>query len=292
MVGPFEQAVLALMIFVIMLGMGASLTPRDFVLTFKRPYAILVGIVAQFGLMPLVGVALVALLPLPAPIAVGLLIMSCMPGGTTSNIFTYFAKGNLALSMLMTVASTVAGVALIPLVLLLTAAALDLAIPRESVVATLVLLLVPALLGMGLRRLDPNAGAVTEVLGSGLAIVFILLLVVTWVPRNWQFLLTTTPATYVAAIGLGASGMALAYLLARLLRFHRVDAQTVSLEIGIQNGPLAIAIVAFTFGEAAQPYMAVPALYALFIVVTATLVTLLFRRFNTAAEQRTPKGLL
>jgi hypothetical protein len=98
----------------------------------------------------------------PDPIKIGILIMGCMPGGTTSNIFTYFSKGNLALSVLMTVNSTVFGVLLIPLVLVIYAGALDLQIPRENIIATLVLLLVPVAIGMGLRKLNANAGAVTE----------------------------------------------------------------------------------------------------------------------------------
>jgi BASS family bile acid:Na+ symporter len=97
------------MIFVIMLGMGASLTPRDFWLALKRPYGLMIGVVSQYGFMPLIGFLLITILPEPSAIAVGVLIMACMPGGTTSNIFTYFSKGNLALSVLMTVTSTVTG---------------------------------------------------------------------------------------------------------------------------------------------------------------------------------------
>jgi BASS family bile acid:Na+ symporter len=95
MVGPLEQAILALMIFVIMLGMGASLTPRDFILALKRPYGLMIGIVSQYGFMPFIGFLLALTLPVSDPIKIGILIMSCMPGGTTSNIFTYFSKGNL-----------------------------------------------------------------------------------------------------------------------------------------------------------------------------------------------------
>ena len=131
-------------------------------------------------------------LAVPEAIAIGILIMSCMPGGTTSNIFTYFSKGNLALSVLMTVTSTVAGVVMIPLVLVLYAAALDLEIPRENIIATLILLLVPVGIGMVLRRINANIGAVTEFFGSVLGVVFILFLIVSWIPRNWQFLLDTS----------------------------------------------------------------------------------------------------
>ncbi len=293
MVGAFEQALLALMIFVIMLGMGASLTPRDFWLALKRPYGLMIGVVSQYGIMPFLGFLLITLLPLPQAISVGVLIMACMPGGTTSNIFTYFSKGNLALSVLMTVTSTVTGVILIPIILLIYATALELEIPRENIIITLVLLLVPVAIGMVLRKLNANIGAVTEFMGSLLALVFIAFIAISWIPRNWQFLLTTTPATYVAAVGLGLFGITIGYGFARALKLHPRNARTVALETGIQNGPLAIAIIAFTFsGDEAQSYMAVPALYSLFIVIVSTLVTLVFRRANTAAEQKMPDGLL
>jgi BASS family bile acid:Na+ symporter len=292
-VGPFEQALLAAMIFVIMLGMGASLTPRDFWLALKRPQGLAIGVVAQYGFMPLIGFTMALALDLPEPIAIGLLIVSCMPGGATSNIFTYFSKGNLALSVLMTVTSTIFGVILIPLVLLIYASALDLTIPRENIIATLLVLLIPVAIGMTLRRFNANAGAVTEFMGSALALFFIAFIAISWVPRNWQFLLDTAPATYFAAIMLGVFGMAIGYTFARLLRLHPRNARTVALETGIQNAPLAIAIIALTFaGPEQQGIIAVGALYSLFIVMTSTLVTLIFRRANTAAEQKLPDSLL
>ncbi|WP_375256168.1 bile acid:sodium symporter family protein [Yoonia sp.] len=293
MVGPLEQAILALMIFVIMLGMGASLTPRDFTLALKRPYGLMIGVVSQYGFMPLIGFILASILPVSDTIKIGILIMACMPGGTTSNIFTYFSKGNLALSVLMTVTSTVFGVILIPIVLVLYAGALDLDIPRENIIATLVLLLVPVAVGMVLRKLNANVGAVTEFMGSMLAIFFILFLIVSWIPRNWEFLLTTTWATYFGSVMLGLFGFGLGYGFSVLLKLHPRNARTVALETGIQNGPLAIAIIAFTFaGTEAQAIMAVPVLYSLFIVITSTIVTLWFRRINTANEQPLPNGLL
>lgn len=293
MVGAFEQALLALMIFVIMLGMGASLTPRDFYLALRRPFGLGIGVISQYGFMPLIGFLLATFLVVPETIALGILIMACMPGGTTSNIFTYFSKGNLALSVLMTVTSTVIGVVMIPLVLVLYASALNLEIPRENIIVTLVLLLVPVAIGMVLRKLSANVGAVTEFFGSALALFFILFLMVSWIPRNWQFLLDTTPATYIASIGLGVFGITIGYLFARALKLHPRNARTVALETGIQNGPLAIAIIVFTFqGAEAQAIMAVPVLYSLFIVIVSTCVTLIFRRANTAAEQKIPDSLL
>lgn len=293
MVDEFTQTLLGIMVAVIMLGMGASLTPRDFWLALKRPYGLGIGVISQYGIMPLLGFLMALLLVVPDPIAIGILIMACMPGGTTSNIFTYFSKGNLALSVLMTVTSTVLGVIMIPIILLLYASALDLDIPREDIVRVLIVLLVPVAIGMGLRKLNANVGAVIEFCGALLALFFIAFILITWVPQNWQFLLNTTPATYVAAIGLGLVGITLGYLLAMSLKLHPRNARTIALETGIQNGPLAIAIIVFTFPpDQQQAIMAVPALYSLFIVIVATGVTLFFRRANTAAEQKMPDSLL
>ena len=293
MVDEFTQTLLGIMVAIIMLGMGASLTPRDFYLALKRPYGLGIGVISQYGIMPLLGFMMAVFLVVPEPIAIGILIMACMPGGTTTNIFTYFCKGNLALSVLMTVTSTVTGVILIPIILLLYASALDLDIPREDIVRVLIVLLVPVAIGMGLRKLNANLGAVIEFCGALLALFFIAFIMVTWVPQNWQFLLNTTPATYVAAIGLGLVGITLGYLFATALKLHPRNARTVALETGIQNGPLAIAIIVFTFPpDQQQAIMAVPALYSLFIVIVSTLVTLFFRRANTAAEQKMPDSLL
>ncbi len=293
MVDEFTQTLLGIMVAVIMLGMGASLTPRDFYLALRRPYGLAVGVISQYGIMPLLGFALAMFLVVPEPIAIGILIMACMPGGTTSNIFTYFSRGNLALSVLMTVTSTVLGVVMIPLILLVYASALDLDIPREDIVRVLIVLLVPVAIGMGLRRLNANVGAVIEFCGAILALFFIAFIMLTWIPQNWQFLLNTTPATYAAAIGLGLIGIVLGYGFAIAIRLHPRNARTVALETGIQNGPLAIAIIVFTFPpEEQQAIMAVPALYSLFIVIVSTLVTLFFRRANTAAEQKLPDSLL
>lgn len=293
MVDEFTQTLLGLMVAVIMLGMGASLTPRDFYLALRRPYGLIIGVVSQYGFMPLLGFLLAWFLVVPNSIALGILLMACMPGGTTSNIFTYFSKGNLALSVLMTVTSTMSGVILIPVILTIYAAALDIEIPREDIVKVLFVLLVPVALGMGIRRLNANVGATIEFFGSILGVLFIVFIAVTWVPQNWQFLLNTTPATYAAAIGLGLVGITIGYFFAKSLRLHPRNARTVALETGIQNGPLAIAIIVFSFPpEDQQAIMAVPALYSLFIVIVSTLVTFVFRRANTAAEQKMPDSLL
>lgn len=303
-VTPFEQALLVGLVFVIMFGLGAGLTPRDFKLALRRPYGLVIGFVTQFGIMPLLAYLLIIvfLFQLPPeyalPVAIGALLMGCVPAGTTSNIFTYFSKGNLALSVIMTTNSTLWAILMTPLVLALYGSLIfpsgsELQIPITNIVVTLATLLIPVVAGMILRRYSANIGAVMELLGGFFGLFFIVFLMVTWVPRNWALLTSTPWQTYMVAIGLGLFGIAIAYAIARAIHMHPANARTIGLETGIQNGPLAIAIVLLTF--AGNPdiglILIVPALYSLFIVIVSTFVTIWFRRANLAAEQKIPNLL-
>ncbi len=303
-VTPFEQALLVGLVFVIMFGLGAGLTPRDFKLALRRPYGLIIGFVTQFGIMPLLAYVLIVtvLFQLPreyaAPVALGALLMGCVPAGTTSNIFTYFSKGNLALSVIMTTNSTLWAILMTPLVLafygsLIFTESTDLQIPIVNIVVTLATLLIPVVAGMILRRYSANIGAVMELLGGFFGLFFIVFLMATWVPRNWALLTSTPWQTYLVAIGLGLFGIAIAYAIARAIRLHPMNARTVGLETGIQNGPLAIAIVLLTFSGNPDIglILIVPALYSLFIVIVSTFVTFYFRRANLAEEQKIPSLL-
>jgi bile acid transporter len=295
-VSDFEQAMLVALLFVIMFGMGASLTPRDFLTAIRRPAGLFIGWITQFGIMPLVAFLMVILLELPPWLAVGALLMGSVPGGTTSNIFTYFSRGNLALSVLMTTNSTLWALVMTPFALWLYGSAFgaaDVQIPFENIAVTLGILLVPVAIGMMIRRYNANIGAVMELMGGVFGIGVILFLIVTWVPRNWELLLTTPWNVYFVAVMLGPIGMTVAWFAARFMRLHPANARTVSLETGIQNGPLAVGIVILSFRdvEVMNQAVLIPVLYALFIVIIAAVVTLFFRRANLAEEQKIPNLL-
>jgi bile acid transporter len=282
-----ETRLLGIMMMVIMLGMGASLTFKDFRIAFKKPQGIAIGVVTTYILTPIVGWALATLLKLPAPWAVGLILMACLPGGTTSNIFNYFSKGVLSLSILMTVVSTLLAVVLVPITLGIFSAGIEgeWRIPPENVAQVLFVLLVPTVIGMLLRRWNPNVGATVELLGGLLGIVVIVFLLVTWVPKNYALLLSTPWQVYFGAIGLGVFGFGVGYVFARLVRQDRRRARTIALETGIQNGPLGVLIVTLTFsGQQQQDVLLIPVLYSLFIVITSTVATIWFRRLSTREE--------
>jgi len=286
MLTPLETTLLGIMMMVIMLGMGASLTFRDFLIAFKKPKGVLVGLLCQFGIMPFLGYLLAVVLGLPPALAVGLILMGCMPGGTTSNIFTYFSKGVLALSIMMTSVSTLCAVVFVPALIAfyskLAGVTGEFAIPAANVAQVLVVLLVPTVIGMVLRKANPNVGATVELIGSMLGIFVILFLIVSWVPRNYQLLLSTPWYVFFAAVGLGLFGMVLGYFLSRAVRQDLNRSRTISLETGIQNGPLAVLIVTLTFtGEMQQQVLLVPVLYSLFIVLSSSAVTVWYRNMAT-----------
>jgi BASS family bile acid:Na+ symporter len=304
-VTPFEEILLVIMVFVIMFGLGAGLTPRDFRQALRRPWGLIIGWLTQFGIMPLLAFLLIItfLFQLPKeyaiPVAIGAMIMGSVPAGTTSNIFTYFSKGNLALSVIMTTNSTLWAILMTPLSLyiylslLLPEGGIAQQIPPRNIIVTLIILLIPVVLGMLIRKYSANVGAVLELMGGLIGVFFILFLLSTWVPRNWGLLSSTPWQTYVVAIGLGLFGIIIAYLLTRGFKMHPMNARTIALETGIQNGPLGIAIVLLNFSgdPTIGLVLIVPALYSLFIVLISTAVTIWFRKANLAEEQKIPSLL-
>lgn len=287
MLSDTETKLLGVMMIVIMLGMGASLTFKDFAIALRKPAGVGIGLVTTYVLTPVLGYILATLLKLPPAYAVGLILMACLPGGTTSNIFNYFSKGVLSLSILMTVVSTLFAVVLVPITLGIFSAGIDgdWKIPPGNVAQVLFVLLVPTLIGMLLRRWNANVGAVIEMVGGALGIVVILFLMISWVPRNHALLATTPWQVYFGAIGLGVFGFGVGYAFARLVRQDKRRARTIALETGIQNGPLGVLIVLLTFtGTKQQEVLLVPVLYSLFIVLTSSAVTVWFRRITTREE--------
>jgi len=296
MISEFEKKLLGIMMIAIMFGMGSGLTWRDFLRAFKKPQSLVIGVVSQFGLMPLIAYMLGITLGLSQAASIGLLIMGCVPGGTTSNIFTYFAKGDVALSIMMTVVSTLFAIVATPALLFFYGSKImsqEFQIPVQDIAMTLIVLHVPVLLGMLVRKWNANIGAVCEFFGGMLGIFVILFLIVTWIPRNIGLLGMTPLNVYAASISLGLLGFSFGMLFAKLLKQDNRRSMTVSLEIGILNGPLALAIVLFSFPKENQDAVVlIPVLYSLFIVISSSVVTFFFRRWMTREDNAKLKTAL
>ncbi len=296
-----EQGLLAIMILIIMFGMGASLTPRDFHEALHRPKGMLIGFISQFGLMPLIAFSLAVLLKLSPPQAIALIMVGCLPGGTTSNMFAYFARGSVALSVSMTAASTALALVMMPILLDLYAsgfaARIDASllaegaeegfvIPYFNIIVSLLLVMVPVVSGMILRHVSAGWAKVAEDTAGFMAVIVILFLVTSVLIRHAGLFVQTPWTVYAAAAGVGVTGFLFGYLFAGLWRIEPRQQRAISLETGIQNGPIAFAVILLSFQEPLRSQMLwLPILYSTFVVMTSSLVTLHFRRIGRPDDE-------
>ncbi len=281
--GP-EKALLAALLIVLMTGMGATLERSHVRDVLAKPRGVLVGLASQFGWMPLIATGLALAFGLPDELALGLLIVGCTPGGTTSNLFAYLSKADVALSIAMTAISTVVAVVAMPAVLWLygrTFTDSSFALPIKDIVVTLLLVLVPVAIGMFVRSRSVVWAERVEKAGSACGIGVLVLLVVSGLVNNNAIFALIPFGGYVGAIALGLLGMGLGYLAATLGGLGEPQRRAVALETGIQNSPLAIAIIIASFPEASHDVMLrLPLLYALCVLITSSGVALGMRRFR------------
>lgn len=287
MLTQLQTILLALLLVVLMAGMGASLTLEDFREVLRRPRGPLIGLLSQYGWMPLIAFGLCKALGLPDDLAISLIVVGCTPGGTTSNLFTYFAGADVALSVSMTALSTIAAVVLMPLTLYIYAsgyASAGLKIPYGNITTTLAVMLVPLAIGMVVRARRPGAARVVESIGGVAGLGVLGLLIGTGLYNNMDVLRATTGTMYAAALGLGVLGFGFGWLGARVAGLSSAQRRAVAFETGIQNSPLALGILIASFpGEQQARMLWLPLLYALLVLISASVLTLGFRLARRAA---------
>lgn len=268
----FTAVLLPLALAIVMLGMGLSLVPEDFKRITRYPKAVAVGTFCQILLLPLIGALIALIVPMQPEIAVGLIVLAVCPGGPSSNLVTYLAKGDVALSVTLTAVSSTITVFTIPL---LTNLALQyflgkgaaIALPIGSTIIQIFLItLLPIAIGMAIRHQFPYTARRLEKQMSRLAVGLLALIIVLLLVREGSKL-----PGFLVQVGIG---VVLLNLLAMLAGFHAgrlfrlpLDQQLcIAIEVGIQNGTLAIAITA---GLLNNPDMAVPAaVYSLLMYIT------------------------
>lgn len=287
MLTQLQTILLAALLVVLMAGMGASLTLEDFREVLRRPRGPLIGLLSQYGWMPLIAFGLCKALGLPDDLAISLIVVGCTPGGTTSNLFTYFAGADVALSVSMTALSTIAAVVLMPLTLYIYAsgyASAGLKIPYGNITTTLAVMLVPLAIGMVVRARRPGAARVVEQIGGVAGLGVLGLLIGTGLYNNMDVLKATTGTMYAAALGLGVLGFGFGWLGARVAGLSSAQRRAVAFETGIQNSPLALGILIASFpGEQQARMLWLPLLYALLVLISASVLTLGFRLTRRAA---------
>ena len=292
-VRPFGQPLISVLLGLIMLGMGLTLSVSDFRRVLKLPRPVGVGVALQFTVMPLAGAALAIGLGLEPGLAVGLILVACCPGGTASNVVTYLARANLALSVTMTMASTLVAIALTP-ILTGWLAGVFVEIDRWNLFRDMVaVVLVPVGAGVLLNRYLPRftKGAATV---SPLVSVFAVVLIVAGIIAKSKPLIEAHLGVLLLAVFfLHVIGFALGYLLSRLLGLDEIDARTVSIEVGMQNSGLGASLAssqsfAGQFAVMQQAALApVPsAISSVNHVVIGSVLASVWHRLRVAHEKR------
>lgn len=277
---------LPLALFIIMLGMGLGLTVDDFKRVLVEPKGAILGLMAQLIMLPLVGFLLASLFPLSPELAVGVMVLAACPGGPTSNLVTYLVQGNVALSITLTAISSLVTVFTIPLVVNLAmqhflGEATALRLPfLKTVLQIAVITLIPVTLGMILHRYTPRLAAQVEKWVKWLSLFFLALIIVGLLAKERANVADFFLQVGWVTLALNVSTMLLGFIIATLAKLDVRSAKAITVEVGIQNGTLAITIASTLLNASS---MAIPAaIYSLIMFATSAVFAGLARRGQTS----------
>ncbi len=233
---------------VIMLGMGLTLRVGDFMMVLRMPRYVMVGVIAQFSIMPMAGWAIATAFGLESGLAIGLILVACCPGGTASNVICYLAKANVPLSVLMTMTSTMAAVFATPLLTKWLAGAW---LPVDAWAlfrSMLQVVLLPVISGvaintwLGRMKQPERVRSWVHAIGPVLSVALIVLIVSCIVALKRDAIATAALPLFVSVLLLHGLGFGLGYGFAALMKCPKDMRRTTSIEVGMQNSGLGAAL--------------------------------------------------
>ncbi|MEN3942260.1 bile acid:sodium symporter family protein [Prosthecobacter sp. SYSU 5D2] len=276
-----KSVLLPLALIIIMFGMGMTLKVADFTRVLFSPKATLLGLGCQLLALPLIAWGLAHLFQLPGDLAAGLMLLAACPGGPTSNIITHLSKGDTALSVTLTAIASVITVFTIPLLVSFSmdhfmGAGQAITLPfGKTFLQLMVVTLLPVGLGMWVHHARPHLTQRLAGTVNALSVGFLALIILAAVFSE-KNLGAQIVAGGPAAVTLNLCGMLVGYALATGFRLPQPQRVTLSIEVGIQNGTLALAIA---LGLLDSPRLAIPAVvYSLFMFLSGTFMILRFSR--------------
>lgn len=250
----FLAPYISVMLGVVMFGMGLTLKARDFSEVFTRPLDVLIGILAQFVIMPVLAWVLCLILNLPAEIAVGVILVGCCPGGTSSNVMTYLAKGDVPLSVTITACTTCLAPLVTPALVFLFASQWVEVDPMAMFMSIVKIVIVPIVGGVIINTLfGKYIGKVTLCLPL-ISVVAIVGIVCAVVSISRDRIAETGALIFVVVVLHNCIGYLLGYLLSKMLKMPVHKQKTLAIEVGMQNSGLATALATAHF----TPDAAVP----------------------------------
>jgi bile acid:Na+ symporter, BASS family len=277
------------MFFFVMLGMGLTLTVNDFILVIKKPKGILIGIFLQWLLMPLLALGMAYLLGFYHSfpfIYAGLVLICACPGGVTSNLMTYYARGDLALSVSLTSISTVLALFFTPLILTLFSANIpDINVPAGLIVQTIIgLVLIPLILGMSIRRKWLSFATKATPFFSALGVIALLTVISVGLITNAEKFADTERYSllfYIMVVALSLLGMLLAAGFPKLFSIDNYQTRAISMEVGLRNSTLAVTIALLIqdlMGDFYSSMFVTTAIYGITMYITGFLMIALYKK--------------
>jgi BASS family bile acid:Na+ symporter len=244
---PLLTLFLPMALGIIMLGLGLSLTLADFTRVAKFPKPVLIGLGCQLLLLPLVCFFLAKAFGLAPALAVGLMLLAASPGGTTANLYSHLAHGDVALNITLTAVNSVIAVLTMPLIVNLSLAYFmegDQALPLQftKVVQVFIIVLGPVAIGLWIRSRFPGFALRMEKPVKIISALFLLVIIMLAVVKDWQTFVDYAPLVGGAALAFNLISLAVGYWVPRLCKLSLRQSIAIGMEIGIHNGTLAIAL--------------------------------------------------
>jgi len=267
------------LLMLVMFGMGLTLNPKDFLMVLKRPREILIGGIAQFTIMPVLAFMLGKLFGLDTALLAGVVLVGTCPGGTASNVMTYLAKGDVALSVGMTSVNTLIAPVLTPLITYLflkTSVDIDVFAMFFSIIKVVI---IPIGLGLLMTKLWGDLTQKASIYLPFISVVAITLIIASVVSHNAERILETGFAIFAVVILHNLLGYVAGFCIASLLHMSISQKKAMSMEIGMQNSGLATSLATTSFSNLAMA--TVPgAIFSVWHNISGGVLAALFRKWN------------
>ena len=275
-IAPFALAL-------IMLGLGASLTIKDFTRVFQNPKEFFIGLICQLIILPIVGYLLILILNTPVELALGVMLIAAAPGGVTSNVLTKFANGDVALSISLTAFTSLISIVSVPYIVFLSIDLFDITYVEKEVsmlgisLKMFVVVTVPVIIGMIIRKIfnnfiENNMRYIERISIGLFCIVFIAIYI-----EEWDSIIMFMTTAGTVALILNISMMVIGFYVAKFFASGVAQQRCISLECGLQNGTLAVFVGTQLFGQN-MTYMVPTAAYALIMMATSVIFVIFLRK--------------
>ncbi|GGA36645.1 sodium transporter [Psychrobacillus lasiicapitis] len=247
---PFGKYI-TILLGIVMFGMGLTLKAVDFKLILTHPKPVIFGVLAQFIIMPLAAFTIAYLLQLPSELAAGLVLLGSVPGGTASNVMVYLAKGNVPLSITMTSFSTIMAPLLTPLLLLLLAGQWMPVNAVDMFMSIIQVIIIPIILGLLVKKVLPNIVEKSLNIVPLISVLAIITIVSAVVAGNVNNIASAGPLVFLGVFLHNGAGLLLGFYAAKLMGLSELDRRAISIEVGMQNSGLGVALATAHLGPLA-----------------------------------------